>query len=95
MTKDKFLRALKRLFIDSAYETVFMDNGEDALAYLDNNEVQLIISDIRMPSMNGFDLLKKVKDKYPLTLRVALSGYTDSKKIYKALEENIAKNVYV
>jgi len=87
----QILRALKRLFIDSAYETVFMDNGEDALAYLEDNEVQLIISDIRMPSMNGFDLLKKVKEKYPLTLRVALSGYTDSKKIYKALEENIAK----
>ena len=87
----QILRALKRLFIDSDYETVFMDNGEDALAYLEDNPVELIISDIRMPSMNGFDLLKKVKEMHPLTLRVALSGYTDSKKIYKALEENIAK----
>lgn len=87
----QILRALKRLFIDSDYETVFMDNGEDALSYLEDNTVELIISDIRMPSMNGFDLLKKVKERYPLTLRVALSGYTDSKKIYKALEENIAK----
>lgn len=87
----QILRALKRLFIDSDYETVFMDNGEDALAYLEDHPVELIISDIRMPSMNGFDLLKKVKEMHPLTLRVALSGYTDSKKIYKALEENIAK----
>jgi len=87
----QILRALKRLFIDSDYETLFLDNGEDALAYLEDNPVEMIISDIRMPSMNGFDLLKRVKEKHPLTLRVALSGYTDSKKIYKALEENVAK----
>lgn len=87
----QILRALNRLFMDSSYETVFMDSGEDGLAYMQHNPVNLVISDIRMPGMNGFDFLRSVKEKHPTTMRVALSGYTDSRIIYKALEENIAK----
>lgn len=87
----QILRSLKRLFIDTDYDTEFIDNGEDALTFLEKNTVEIIVSDIRMPSMNGFELLKKVKEKYPLVLRVALSGFTDSKNIFKALEENVAK----
>jgi HD-like signal output (HDOD) protein len=44
-----------------------------------------------MPGMNGYEFLKHIKDRYPTTMRVALSGYTDSRVIYKALEENVAK----
>lgn len=87
----QILRALKRLFMDSPYETVFMENAEDALLYMETHSVNLLVSDIRMPGMDGFELLRRVKALYPWTIRVALSGYTDSRAIYKALEENIAK----
>ncbi len=87
----QILRALNRLFMDSPYETVFMDSGEDGLAYMQHTPVNLVVSDIRMPGMNGFDFLRHVKEKHPTTMRVALSGYTDSRVIYKALEENVAK----
>lgn len=87
----QILRALNRLFMDSPYETVFMESGEDALAYMLHTPVNLVVSDIRMPGMNGFDFLRHVKEKHPATMRVALSGYTDSRVIYKALEENVAK----
>ncbi len=87
----QILRALKRLFMDGEYETFFVESGEEAIAYLENSPVDLVISDIRMPGMSGFELLKIVKAKYPSTIRVALSGYTDSRTIYRALEENVAK----
>lgn len=87
----QILRALNRLFMDSPYESVFMDSGEDGLAYMQHTPVNLVVSDIRMPGMNGFDFLRHVKEKHPTTMRVALSGYTDSRVIYKALEENVAK----
>lgn len=87
----QILRALNRLFMDSSYETVFMDSGEEGLAYLAEKQVHLVISDIRMPGMNGIDFLKEIKARYPSIMRVALSGYTDSRIIYKALEENVAK----
>lgn len=87
----QLLRALDRLFVDSRYETVLMDSGEEALAFMEHTPVNLVVSDIRMPGINGFDFLRQVKEKYPATMRVALSGYTDSRAIYKALEENVAK----
>jgi len=87
----KILKALKRTFIEAEYDTVFMDDPQKALDYFEENHVDLIISDIRMPAMDGFELLRRIKEKYPLTLRVALSGYTDRRQIYDALESNIAR----
>lgn len=89
--EQQILRALNRLLMDSSYETVFMDSGEAGLAYMQHTPVDLVVSDIRMPGMNGFDFLRQVKELYPATIRVALSGYTDSRVIYKALEDNVAK----
>ncbi len=87
----QILKALNRLFADTEYDVVLMNSGDEALVYLKKNNVDLIVSDIRMPEMDGFELLRYVKERYPSVMRVALSGYTDSKNIYKALEENIAK----
>lgn len=87
----QILRALKRLFIRSDYETFYAESGEMALEILEEHKVDLVITDIRMPLMDGYHLLRTVKEKFPLILRVALSGYTDNIKIYKALEDNIVK----
>lgn len=87
----QILRALNRLFVGSDYTIFLKESGEETLLFLKDNPVDLIVSDIRMPGMTGFELLAKVKEKYPKIMRVALSGFTDSKQIYKALEDNVAK----
>lgn len=87
----QILKALRRLFIQSEYETYYADNGNDALEILESNNISLLITDVRMPGMDGFELMKRVKETYPTVVRVALSGYTDSNRIYKALEENLAR----
>lgn len=87
----QILKALKRLFHNSNYEVVFAENAKEALQILTTQPVDLIVTDVRMPDMDGYELLRIVKEKYPLTLRVTLSGYTDSKNILKALEDNLAK----
>ncbi len=89
--EQQILSALNRLFEESGYHTVLMASGEEALAFMAHTPVNLVVADIRMPGINGFDFLRQVKDKYPAIMRVALSGYTDSRAIYKALEENVAK----
>jgi len=89
---EKFiLRSLKRLFKNEKYKTVFISNGQEALDYLGANRVDLIVSDIRMPGMDGYELLSEVKKRHPKVLRVALSGFTESKIIYKLIAKNIAK----
>ncbi|MCT4619333.1 MAG: response regulator [Marinisporobacter sp.] len=87
--EQQILRCLKRFFRLSEYECYFANSGVDALKIMENNEIDLIVSDIRMPKMDGYALLKKVKELYPLTIRVALSGYTDQTKIYHALSNSL------
>lgn len=89
---EKFiLRSLKRLFKSESFDSVYMSSGKEALEYLETQSVDLIVSDIRMPEMDGYELLKEIKAKYPKILRVALSGFTESKTIYRLIEKNIAK----
>ncbi|BEP27982.1 response regulator [Helicovermis profundi] len=89
--EQQIIRALRRLFIHSEYDMFFANSAEDALQILEQNVVDLLVTDIKMPKMDGFELLEEAKTKYPLMLRVALSGYTDNKKIYSAIENNIVK----
>ena len=56
----------------------FVDTGQAALDALEDNPCDVIVSDIRMPNMNGVELLTKVKLRYPHIVRLALSGYADS-----------------
>jgi len=85
------LKSLTRVFIDTDYQIFTANSGANALSILRDQEVDLIVSDMRMPNMDGYELLYKVKTEYPDIQRVILSGYADEKLIYKALQQNIAK----
>jgi len=81
------LRSLKRLFFDTEYKIVTAESGEEGLKKLEEREIQVIISDYRMPGMNGVSFLSKVKDLYPGTIRIVLSGYADVASIVDAINE--------
>ena len=49
--------------------------------------IDLVISDYRMPEITGVELLKKVKEKYPATIRIILSGYADINSVVSAINE--------
>ena len=51
------------------------DNGFDALAYLSENEVDLIITDINMPDLNGLDFIKSLREKPQVIITTAYSDY--------------------
>lgn len=80
------LRSLERLFMEEAYEIVTCMSGEEGLRELESGDVfQVVISDYRMPGMNGVEFLKQVYARWPETVRIVLSGYAETGSIVDAI----------
>ena len=84
------LQALNRLFCRQ-YDVVLCSGAEEALNYLQQHSADLIISDMRMPGINGAELLKQCNEKYPDMIRFLLTGYADLESAIKAVNEG---NIY-
>lgn len=87
----QILKSLSRLFMETDYEIETAESGAEALDRLASNDFDLIVSDMRMPNMDGNELLSKVKVLYPNVMRIMLSGYCEDQIIFKALQKNLAK----
>ncbi len=80
------VQALERLF-RSKYEVLKATSGQEALRTLDQHPgpVSLIITDQRMPEMTGVELLSRTIEKFPDTIRILLTGYTDIESVVSAV----------
>ena len=81
------LKSLKRLFIDSDYKIFTAGSGDEGMQICAREDIALVISDYRMPSMNGVQFLAKVKEEYPSTIRIILSGYADVAAIVESIND--------
>lgn len=68
--------ALQRVLRRDGYRILRASSGQEGLALLAMNKVQVVLSDERMPGMSGTEFLSRVKAMYPDTIRIMLSGYT-------------------
>jgi signal transduction histidine kinase len=64
-----------RLILSPACEVLVAKDGEEALAQFDEHNPDMVISDIRMPRLNGIDLMKRIKERSPDTPFVLLTGF--------------------
>jgi response regulator RpfG family c-di-GMP phosphodiesterase len=71
------LKALKRLFRHNEYTIHLAESGQDGLALLQQYPIDLIISDMRMPHMDGAEFLAQAALGWPDTMRILLTGYAD------------------
>ncbi|MGX9416168.1 HD domain-containing phosphohydrolase [Vibrio sp. RC27] len=69
------------------YQVVSFNNGHEALAYLEENTVSIIISDMRMPEMDGAEFLTKAREICPDSIRFLLTGYSDMDSTIRAVNE--------
>ena len=82
------LRSLERLFLEEEYEIFTAASGQEGLETIETSgPFQLIVSDYRMPSMNGVEFLSEVYQRWPETERIILSGYADTAAIVSAINE--------
>lgn len=70
---------LKRFLTKNGYEVTLAHNGKKALEELDNNEPDLVLCDFRLEDIDGKELLIKIKEKYPGTPVIIVTGYSDIK----------------
>lgn len=71
------LSAMRRLLRGSGCRVLTAHGGDEALQLLEREPVQLVISDMRMPGMDGAELLSRVRARWPEITRVLLTGYAD------------------
>lgn len=81
------LRGLKRLLHARAseWQVRFSSSGEEALRYLEEQEFDVLVTDMRMPGMDGAKLLEVVQERHPGVARVVLSGHAELEAALRAL----------
>lgn len=79
--------ALNRTFRRNNFRVFEANSGEQALNVLANNDIDVIVSDQRMPEMTGTQLLSVVKNLYPSVGRIILSGHSDIQDLQEAINE--------
>jgi HD-like signal output (HDOD) protein/CheY-like chemotaxis protein len=67
------------------WDMQFATNGEDALRACEAGSFDVVISDMRMPGMDGATLLSHIRDRYPGTARIILSGYSEVSSATRAV----------
>ncbi|WP_233148206.1 response regulator [Rhodopirellula sp. MGV] len=69
----------------SVWDMHFVSGGEAALQWLVDNPCNVIVTDMRMPGIDGAELLRRVSELYPNTVRLVLSGQSEHEKILRAV----------
>lgn len=83
--EENIASALTRLLRRDGYQILRANGGLQGLEILARHPVGVIISDQRMPGMTGTEFLSKVRERYPDTIRIVLSGYTDLNSVTDAI----------
>ena len=81
------LSSLRRLFRPHGYRILIAESGKAGLEILDRESVDLVISDMRMPEMDGATFLKAVRVRWPAVMRILLTGYADMTSTVAAINE--------
>ncbi len=81
------LTSIKRMlrFKRNEWDIDFAQSGKEAINLFEKNSFDVVVSDIRMPGMDGAELLTILKDKYPGVIRIALSGQVGLNEVVRSI----------
>ncbi|MGB2033185.1 MAG: response regulator [Pseudomonadales bacterium] len=85
----RILNALKRLLRGEAYQVATASSAEEALEVLDQQKVDLVLSDYRMPVCDGLELMAKIQARHSETSRVLMSGNADFQLVIHGINEGL------
>ena len=84
--EQSILQGIKRVTrsMRSDWDMHFCDSGPEALELLRQRDIDVVVSDMRMPGMDGAELLGHVRTLHPGIARIILSGYADEESVYRS-----------
>ena len=86
--EDMVLTSLRSILsLETEYEVITFTSAGEALKYVTDNSVDLVISDYLMPEMDGISFLAQVREVKPEIPRIILTGYADKENAIKAINE--------
>lgn len=85
--ESNILSALRRLLRTEGYRVVTATGGAEGLQQLERGQIDVVISDMRMPEMDGAEFLAQVAQRWPDTMRILLTGYADLGSTVAAINE--------
>lgn len=91
----RVINSLKRSMMDSPFGSLYAESAAQALKILKEQKIDLVVSDMLMPKMDGYKFLNTVSVNYPDTMRFALSGTTNAENVKICLVLGIAENFLV
>jgi putative nucleotidyltransferase with HDIG domain len=83
----KVLQALERMLRPLRHEwtMAFAASGREALETLERSSIDVLVTDMRMPGMNGVELMQQVLERHPHVIRIALSGHAEREVVVRAV----------
>jgi two-component system response regulator HupR/HoxA len=84
---EAILHSLERGLLDEPYNTLFANSCKEALEILQREEVHVVVTDMRMPEMDGLEFIKIIQKEYPHIIRMVLSGYGKDAALQTAVDQ--------
>src|SRR5512140_646328 len=75
--------------LNADFNLITAQHAAEALEILETHDVAVVVSDMRMPSMTGDELLRIVKERYPQVIRMVVTAYADVEPILRAINEGL------
>lgn len=87
------LDSLQRLLLNESWNCYYVSSAREALDFLQSTEVDLVVTDITLPDMDGVEFLSDIRNCYPSTIRMFLTSSTQQDNITKALADGYTQQI--
>ena len=93
------IESLKKLLKKKGYDVSIAKNGLEAMQRIEEGDFDLIVSDIRMPDMNGIEIIKKIREYLKQNGKgsvpeILITGYASKENLEEAKKLNVADYIY-
>jgi response regulator RpfG family c-di-GMP phosphodiesterase len=85
--EELFIEYIQRILSDENYNVISASSGQEGIALLEKQQVSMVISEYKIPLMNGLEFLEKVRIIYPDILTIMVTDHADIELVIKAVNE--------